>query len=74
MMYWLRWGKWSYAGGERLVWQRIYLFGYYWTPLCRIARRSKDVHADWLLNIMAANEAYYRHCRNVLGRPTGDTI
>jgi len=30
-----RLGKWSSSAGRWFIWERLYLFGYRWTPLCR---------------------------------------
>lgn len=52
----LRWGKWSSSSGSMFVWERLYLHGWKWTPLCRVRLRyfktlSEKSHSDQHLNI-----------------------
>jgi hypothetical protein len=35
-----RLGKWTMASGRHLVWERLYLHGHKWTPLCRVRFRN----------------------------------
>ena len=34
-----RLGKWSSSHGSIFRWERLYLYGYKWTPLCRVGFR-----------------------------------
>lgn len=34
-----RLGRWNTSAGSILVWERLYLHGYKWTPLCKVRFR-----------------------------------
>ena len=40
----LRWGRWSHCAGRFLIWTRIFVKGYRWTPFCCVRKR----YASWL--------------------------
>jgi hypothetical protein len=34
-----RLGKWQLSSGSIFIWERLYLYGYKWTPLCKVRFR-----------------------------------
>ena len=40
-MVFLRLGRWNTACGRFLVWKRVWLRGYIWTPFCRVRLRRR---------------------------------
>jgi len=51
-----RLGKWSSSSGAFFIWERLYKFGWKWTPFCRVRLRyyktlSDRNHSDQHINL-----------------------
>lgn len=52
-----RFGKWSISAGSIFIWERLYLYGWKWTPFCKVKFRylktlSECNHQDQHINLV----------------------